>query len=291
MTPERKNLSDLACSVTLIGGGKMGSALLVGWLDAGLDPSMVRVADPNPSPSLRAMAAQRNFAVDTTQKQLNPGVLVLAVKPQIIDSVSEALAPMMGDACVVLSIMAGIKLDRLRAGFPAAKAIVRGMPNLAAAVGVGATVVVPEPRVQAGERELTERLLGVSGSVEWLDDEELMDAGTALSGSGPGYVLLRGRMPGEGGGTGWLARRHGGEAGAADGGGSRRPAGAIAQERGRLERGSHLPGWHDARRAGRIGEGRPVGFGVRGCSSRRPRPARGNWRVEPSVNLGWRKPR
>lgn len=189
MMSEPQLLSDMECAVTLIGGGKMGSAMLTGWLAAGLDPAFVHIIDPYPSEALQSLAEREKLSLDATLKRLEPGIAVLAVKPQILDVVADAMAPLIDTSGVILSIMAGITLDRLRARFPAAKAIVRAMPNLAASVGCGATIVVPEPGLEAVDQKRIERLLGVSGTAEWLDEEGLMDAGTALSGSGPGYLF------------------------------------------------------------------------------------------------------
>ena len=116
-------------------------------------------------------------------------VLVLAVKPQIIARVAKQAGDLLGHRTLVLSIMAGITTAQLRSLFPNAGSIVRAMPNLAASIGQGISVLVAEPTSAADHRGLSEQLLGAVGSIEWLSDEALMDAETALSGSGPAYVF------------------------------------------------------------------------------------------------------
>jgi pyrroline-5-carboxylate reductase len=114
---------------------------------------------------------------------------VIAVKPQVAPEVMPTLVPFVGAATVVVSIMAGRTLRFLEATLPRA-ALVRAMPNTPAAVGRGITVAVPNARVSAAQRDLVHALLSAVGAVEWIDDEVLMDAVTALSGSGPAYVFL-----------------------------------------------------------------------------------------------------
>ena len=115
--------------------------------------------------------------------------VVVAVKPQVAGEVMPALAPFVGGATVVVSIMAGRTLRFLAASLPRA-AIVRAMPNTPAAIGRGITVAVANARVSAAQRALVDALLSAVGGVEWVADETLMDAVTALSGSGPAYVFL-----------------------------------------------------------------------------------------------------
>jgi pyrroline-5-carboxylate reductase len=115
--------------------------------------------------------------------------VVVAVKPQIAPDVLPALAPFVGSATVVVSIMAGRTLRFLTDGLPQA-ALVRAMPNTPAAIGRGITVAVANPRVSPEQRALVDALLSAVGAVEWITDEALMDAVTALSGSGPAYVFL-----------------------------------------------------------------------------------------------------
>ncbi len=116
-------------------------------------------------------------------------MLVIAVKPQVADEVVPALAPRVGPSSVVISIMAGRTLRGLGQALPRA-GLVRAMPNLPAAIGRGITVAVPNARVSGRQRDVADRLLGATGAVEWVEDEGLLDAVTAVSGSGPAYVFL-----------------------------------------------------------------------------------------------------
>jgi pyrroline-5-carboxylate reductase len=115
---------------------------------------------------------------------------VIAVKPQIAAAAMTGLARLIRADTVTISIMAGRTLGFLRQALPAQAAIVRAMPNTPASVGRGITVAVPNARVSGAQRDLADRLLRAVGAVEWVADEALMDAVTAVSGSGPAYVFL-----------------------------------------------------------------------------------------------------
>lgn len=180
-------LQSLDGHIILAGAGKMGGAMLMGWLAGGLDPKRVVVIDPHLSDDIKALAAKG--------VRLNPDVgdigkvaaLILAVKPQMFAEVGPSLRPIVG-ATLVVSIMAGTTI----AGIAAACGgrIVRAMPNTPAAIGRGITVAVAAQDVAPPQRELTDTLLRATGSVEWVEDESLIDAVTAVSGSGPAYVFL-----------------------------------------------------------------------------------------------------
>jgi pyrroline-5-carboxylate reductase len=174
-------------SLALVGAGKMGGAILEGWLALGLDPRAVAVIEPHPSAELQALA-KRGVSLNPA----SPGtmsVMVIAVKPQVAAAVLSEVAPLAGEGTLAVSIMAGKTLDFLQRFLPKA-AVVRAMPNTPAAIGRGITVAVPGHGVTAAQRDLANRLLAATGSVEWVADESLMDAVTALSGSGPAYVFL-----------------------------------------------------------------------------------------------------
>ena len=182
-------LAGLSGTILLVGAGKMGSAMLEGWLALGLAASKVAVIEPQPSSEITALAA-RGLRLDPSPNAVGEvAAVVLAVKPQTAPQVMPMLAPFVGAATVVVSIMAGRTLRFLEAALPAA-ALVRAMPNTPAAIGRGITVAVPNARVAAAQRALVDALLCAVGAVEWVDDETLMDAVTALSGSGPAYVFL-----------------------------------------------------------------------------------------------------
>jgi pyrroline-5-carboxylate reductase len=175
--------------LVLVGAGKMGGALLAGWLDRGLDPSAVVVVDPSPPPDSAAILAKAGIAGAATPPALAARVIVVAVKPQIIAGVLPGLRRMIGPATVVLSIAAGATLANLEAGLGPA-AIVRSIPNTPAQVGRGATAAIANPRVDAGAKALVTALLEAVGVVAWVEDEGLIDTATAVSGSGPAYVFL-----------------------------------------------------------------------------------------------------
>ena len=176
-------------TLVLVGAGKMGGALLAGWLRLGLDPSKVVVIEPQPSKELMALKRRRLRLNPASKTVGTAAVIMLAVKPQVAPEVLPALVPLVGAKTVVVSIMAGRTLRFLERALPKA-AIVRAMPNMTAAIGRGITVACPNARVTAAQRALAHKLLAATGAVEWINDEELMDAVTAVSGSGPAYVFL-----------------------------------------------------------------------------------------------------
>jgi pyrroline-5-carboxylate reductase len=188
MAESRTPLSNISGTVVLAGAGKMGGALLSGWLAQGLDPKRVVVIEPHPSDDIRALAA--------TGVRLNPAAkeadaiaaLVLGVKPQTFGEAGPALRSLIGRSTLVVSIMAGTTIAVLDA--VCGGNIVRAMPNTPAAIGRGMTVAVAANDVNEEQRATADVLLRATGAVEWIDDEALMDAVTAVSGSGPAYVFL-----------------------------------------------------------------------------------------------------
>jgi pyrroline-5-carboxylate reductase len=186
---ESPDLRDLSGLLVLVGAGKMGGALLDGWLRSGLDPAKVAVIEPNPAPQIAALA-DRGVRLNPEATTLTRvSAVVIAVKPQIADQVMAATAPMIGASTLVVSIMAGRTLRFLSGALNNASALVRAMPNTPAAIGRGITVAVPL-RASDAQRDLAHRLLAATGTVAWVEDEALMDAVTAVSGSGPAYVFL-----------------------------------------------------------------------------------------------------
>ncbi|KQT10013.1 pyrroline-5-carboxylate reductase [Methylobacterium sp. Leaf399] len=177
----------LPASLTLVGAGKMGGAMLAGWLRAGLDPARTVVIDPSPSPEATALCAEHGLALNPASSA-PADVLVLAVKPQGLAEAAPGLAPLLGPRTLVLSILAGKTIADLMARLPT-DAVVRAMPNLPASVGRGATGAVAGAGVTALQRAQADALLACVGLVEWLEAEALIDALTAVSGSGPAYVF------------------------------------------------------------------------------------------------------
>ena len=176
----------------LAGAGKMGGAMLSGLIARGLDAKLVRVQDPAPPSEVAAMLAQHGITAEARVEKLDraPGVIIVAVKPQMMDAVFPALAKLAGPSTVVLSIAAGRSLASFEAHLPAGIAVVRAMPNTPAAIGRGITVCVANAAASAPQRALCDALLSAVGEVAWIDDERHMDAVTAVSGSGPAYVFL-----------------------------------------------------------------------------------------------------
>jgi pyrroline-5-carboxylate reductase len=162
--------------------------MLQGWLVRGLDPAKLAVLEPQPADDITALNA-RGVTINASNNAAEAGAIVIAVKPQVAAETVPALAVLLRPSTVVVSIMAGKTLAFLERALPNA-AIVRAMPNTPAAIGRGITVAVPNARVTPAQRDLAHRLLAATGTVEWIADEALMDAVTALSGSGPAYVFL-----------------------------------------------------------------------------------------------------
>lgn len=177
--------------LVLVGCGKMGSALLTGWLDAGLPAERVLLIDPFQEPLAGFIARGCRYAANLQDAEAAgaPLMMMLAVKPQMMADVLASAAAMAGPDTLILSIAAGIGLDRYQAAFGNDANIVRLMPNTPSAIGHGITGAYPSASVSDQQRALTEALLGASGPLIWLDDEDLMHAVTAISGSGPAYVF------------------------------------------------------------------------------------------------------
>jgi pyrroline-5-carboxylate reductase len=183
-----ESLIGLRGPLLLLGAGKMGQAMLDGWLAQGLEPQKVVVIEPRPSSELQKVI-ERGVVLNPA-KALPAEAIVIAVKPQ---TAAEALALLKGwvsDSTLALSIMAGRTIAFLQGQLGQSAAIVRAMPNTPAAIGRGITVACGNARVGDDQRALASGLLSAIGGVEWVDDEKLMDAVTALSGSGPAYVFL-----------------------------------------------------------------------------------------------------
>jgi pyrroline-5-carboxylate reductase len=184
------SLHDFPGTLVLVGAGKMGGAMLDGWLQLGLPPALIAVIEPQPSAEVAALAARGLRLNPSLNSVQEPAAIVIAVKPQNAAEIMPLLEPVAGGATVILSIMAGTTIGLLAKELPPEAAIVRSMPNMPAAIGRGITVAVANPRVTSGQRELAHKLLAATGAVEWVEDESLLDAVTAVSGSGPAYVFL-----------------------------------------------------------------------------------------------------
>jgi pyrroline-5-carboxylate reductase len=178
--------------LVLVGAGKMGAAMLAGWLGAGLNPDQAVVVEPHPSTECRALCDEHGVHLFDDIKHLPPvppSLIVMAVKPQMMADVFPAIALRAGAATVTLSIAAGRTIASFAAHLPPGSAVVRAMPNTPAAIGRGMTVLCANAATTAAQRALCERLMAAVGEVGWVADEALMDAVTAVSGSGPAYVF------------------------------------------------------------------------------------------------------
>jgi pyrroline-5-carboxylate reductase len=179
-------LQNIRGTTVLAGAGKMGGAMLAGWLARGLDPQRLVVIEPTPSADISALAA-RGVQVNP-KTSVTADTLVIAVKPQSFRETGAALKSAVAPTTLVVSIMAGTTISSLRE--ICGGAVVRAMPNTPAAIGRGITVAVAADNVSAAQRASAQALLAATGAVEWVDDESLMDAVTAVSGSGPAYIFL-----------------------------------------------------------------------------------------------------
>jgi pyrroline-5-carboxylate reductase len=167
----------------------MGAAMLEGWLARGLNAKQIAVIEPQPGKTVKALT-RRGLKLNPKGKAAGASAIVIAVKPQTAPEAVPQLTAYVGKTTLVVSIMAGRTLKYLERSLPQGTAIVRAMPNTPAAIGRGISVAVANANVSARQRKQASDLLAAIGKVEWISDEALMDAVTALSGSGPAYVFL-----------------------------------------------------------------------------------------------------
>jgi pyrroline-5-carboxylate reductase len=183
-----QSLAQIQGTVVLAGAGKMGGAMLAGWLAQGLDAKRVVVIEPHPSDDIRALAAKGVRLNPPPRDAGNTAALVIALKPQAFREAAPGLRPFAGPATLAVSIMAGTTIASIAEA--CGGSVVRAMPNTPAAIGRGITVAVAAKNVGPAQRDIADGLLRATGMVEWVEDEGLMDAVTAVSGSGPAYVFL-----------------------------------------------------------------------------------------------------
>lgn len=179
-------------TIAFIGGGNMARSLIGGLLRQGYPSTLVRVSEPNAE--LRTALAT-DFGImavaDNAAAVAGADIWVLAVKPQVMDAVLQPLASIAaGTAPLVISIAAGITRARISGVLGPTAQVVRSMPNTPALIGAGITALCADPALPSDQRRAAEQLLAAAGATVWVDDECLMDAVTALSGSGPAYVFL-----------------------------------------------------------------------------------------------------
>ncbi|MCA0871228.1 pyrroline-5-carboxylate reductase [Seohaeicola saemankumensis] len=179
------DMSDISDrGLALLGCGKMGSAMLAGWLDRGLAPSSVWVMDPYPSDWLKAQGVHINADLPD-----DLAVAVVAVKPQMMGAALPAFQALGGGGTLFVSVAAGTLLKTFEASFGASTPIVRAMPNTPAAIGRGVTALVGNQAASAEDMATARALLAAVGQTVQLENEAQMDAVTAVSGSGPAYVF------------------------------------------------------------------------------------------------------
>jgi pyrroline-5-carboxylate reductase len=173
--------------IVLAGAGKMGGAMLTGWLVRGLDAGKVVVIEPHPSEEIGALTA-KGIRLNPPGDVSAAATLVIALKPQMFRETGPMLKQFSGPSTLLVSIMAGTTIAAISE--VCGGSVVRAMPNTPAAIGRGITVAVAADNVSASQRTVADALLRATGAVEWIDDESLMDAVTAVSGSGPAYIFL-----------------------------------------------------------------------------------------------------
>lgn len=186
-------MTELAGPLVLVGYGKMGSALVRGWLAHGLAAADVFVVEPDAGSREGARDRHRVLAVAEAKglpADLRPRAVVFAIKPQAMAAVLPAYRALAQSGAVVLSIAAGTGIARFLAAFGDGTPVVRAMPNTPAAIGQGVTALCASAHVSAAQKQLCEALMAAVGAVHWIDDEDQMHAITAMSGGGPAYVFL-----------------------------------------------------------------------------------------------------
>ena len=170
--------------LVLLGCGKMGSAMLAGWLKRGLPATSVWVLDPKPSDWLQSTGVHLNDGLPEA-----PAVALIAVKPQMMGDALPGLAALGNGSTLFLSVAAGTPIAAFEAAFGAQSPVIRAMPNTPAAVGRGITAIIGNPHTSEADLDLADELLSAVGQVVRLDDESQIDAVTGVSGSGPAYVF------------------------------------------------------------------------------------------------------
>ena len=184
-------MSGNAGPLLLVGGGKMGSALLEGWLAGGLAPEDAWLIEPDPKARQRmarlALAGLHASADEISE--LRAKTILLAVKPQVMDAAISGLRHLASPTTLILSIAAGKPIATFEQAFGKGTPVIRVMPNTPSAVGRGMSVLCANDSATAEQRQMAETLMAAVGDTAWVEDEDLMHAVTAVSGSGPAYVF------------------------------------------------------------------------------------------------------
>ncbi len=178
----------MAYNITLIGCGKMGGAMMLSWLSHDL-VQHINVIDPTPLNNELMSDSRINYAAKYDGGKITSDILILAVKPQILEKASKEIANNLSNDTALLSIAAGQSISTLENIFGSDKAIIRTMPNTPASIGKGISVSVANQNVTDRQKDTAQKLLNASGESLWIEDEGLIDCVTALSGSGPAYIF------------------------------------------------------------------------------------------------------
>ncbi|MGH1351015.1 MAG: pyrroline-5-carboxylate reductase [Methyloligellaceae bacterium] len=183
-------LNEFEGTILFVGAGKMGGAILAGLLEEGVEPTQVTVQDPSPPEEIREFLSKYEIeAVTGVSEGFNPSIVILCVKPQIMDKVLPGIAKVINSNTVIISVAAGKKLSNFEDALGADKAIVRAMPNTPAEIGRAMTVLCANKNTSEENRETVGALMSAIGETAWTENEDDMDAVTALSGSGPAYIF------------------------------------------------------------------------------------------------------
>lgn len=175
--------------IVLVGAGNMGGAILRGWIDSGIDPAQIFVADPNLSIEFIDYLNGNKIAYGAeVPEDLNAACLVLAIKPQMMSDLLPALADRINAKSIIISIAAGTSISFIKSHLKSGL-VIRAMPNTPAMIGRGITGLACERAIDDNLRAAVAQLMAACGMVEWVDSEDQLNAVTALSGSGPAYVF------------------------------------------------------------------------------------------------------
>lgn len=175
--------------IVLVGAGNMGGAILRGWIDKGIDAQKIFVSDPNVSHEFEQYLNDHHISYAASVPQnLTIGCLVLAVKPQMMSSVLPTLSDMVRSDTIIMSIAAGTSISVIKEHLTNGL-VIRAMPNTPAMIGRGVTGLVAEKPIDENLRADIAELMAACGLVEWVDNEDMLNSVTALSGSGPAYVF------------------------------------------------------------------------------------------------------
>jgi pyrroline-5-carboxylate reductase len=179
--------------IGFVGGGNMAQAIIKGLLNAGHAPDKIMVADPSPEQreTLQQLSPDISVSADSDELAADSNVLILAVKPQILPGIAMHLADVpRASGQLIISVAAGITLQSLHGWLGNSASIVRVMPNTPALIGAGMSGLYADASMQQGLREMAAYVMDATGDTLWVEDEDLIDAITAVSGSGPAYFFL-----------------------------------------------------------------------------------------------------